>query len=158
MAVQLLKGDDINSQLIFIKQLLFSQFYISPPCSEKIKLQCLKLPKFLLQPVHRLTLLRRRQMRNKASTFDANMNDIGKEKYLILLEITSSKLNWWWSDTALPQKNKNTQQTYLLNYHSLKNMYTLNLELEYLSSFILSTQRHVRDYISGLEFHTVILF
>lgn len=40
-------------------------------------------------------------MRNKASTFDANMNDIGKEKYLILLEITSSKLNWWWSDTAL---------------------------------------------------------
>lgn len=104
------------------------------------------------------TLLLRGQMRNKVSTFDANMNDIGKEKYLILLEITSSKLNWWWSDTALPQKNKNTQQTYLLNYHSLKNMYTLNLELEYLSSFILSTQRHVRDYISGLEFHTVILF
>lgn len=55
MAVQLLKGDDINSQLSFIKQLLFSQFYVSPPCSEKIKLRCLKLPKFLLQPVHRLS-------------------------------------------------------------------------------------------------------
>lgn len=103
-------------------------------------------------------VIQRGQMGNKASTFDANMNDIGKEKYLILLEIISSKLNWWWSDTVLPQKNKNAQQTYQLKYHSLKNMYTLNLELEYLSSFILSTQRHVRDYISGLELHRVIPF